>query len=471
MIKFLRLGLCAILWGLQPPMALAEETSAPIENIKTEETVQSLARQLFGNSREKRLAALKKLTDRGKLDAVPALIQALRFVGSHQDINAALVNLVGQQHGPSWFDWMLWLEGHPEIKPFDGFDAFKADVMALIDEDFRLFLSPGIKHKIRIEEIAWGGVRKDGIPSLNNPKLISALEASYLQDEDLVFGVALNGDTRAYPLRIMDWHEMFNDVIGGVPVALAYCTLCGSGILFETKLSSRDRPFIFGSSGFLYRSNKLMYDQQTHSLWSQFTGQPVVGPLTDSNIQLKVRPVIITSWIKWRTEHPKSKVLSLETGFDRQYTPHNAYGAYFNSPDLMFPALITNKRHDPKDYVFALRTTTEEKAWPLSLFEGGAVVNDQLGGQGVVLIGQTKTRTVRAYRAEGQRFVAGPTSSQIKDKMGHLWTIKEDALVDTNGARLERLPGHVAYWFAWQGFKPKKAKLLAKPGPDRAGPD
>ena len=108
-------------------------------------------------------------------------------------------------------------------------------------------------------------------------KLIDAKDADYLLGTALVFGVSINGDTRAYPLRIMGWHEMFNEVIGGVPVALAYCTLCGSGILFETAVEGRARPFVFGSSGFLYRSNKLMFDRETNSLWNQFTGKPVAA--------------------------------------------------------------------------------------------------------------------------------------------------------------------------------------------------
>ena len=98
--------------------------------------------------------------------------------------------------------------------------------------------------------------------------MIAAGDADYLRDDDLVFGVEINGDIRAYPLRIMGWHEMFNEVIGGVPVALAYCTLCGAGILFETAVEGRDEPFVFSTSGFLYRSNKLMYDRQTESMWN-----------------------------------------------------------------------------------------------------------------------------------------------------------------------------------------------------------
>jgi hypothetical protein len=95
-----------------------------------------------------------------------------------------------------------------------------------------------------------------------------------------VFGVAIGGQARAYPLRIVNWHEMVNDTIAGVPVSLAYCTLCGAAILFDARAPGRDTPFTFGSSGLLYRSNKLMYDRQTGSLWNQFTGRPVLGALT-----------------------------------------------------------------------------------------------------------------------------------------------------------------------------------------------
>ena len=144
-------------------------------------------------------------------------------------------------------------------------------------------------------------------------------------------------------------------------------------------MKGRNKPFVFGSSGFLYRSNKLMYDRQTHSLWNQFTGRPVVGKLTGSGIELKILPVAIATWGEWRARHPKTKVLSLRTGYDRNYSPGLPYGAYFASPDLMFPALTPDTRLQPKDYVFGLRMTGVQKAWPLSAFEGGRVLNDRVG--------------------------------------------------------------------------------------------
>ena len=414
-------------------------------------TVDELVRQVFVPDPLARRQVLRILENRGRPDVVPGLIQVMRFVRDGAEIDRTLAALTGEPAGKTWPQWALWQQAHPEITPFEGFDSFKADVMAQIDPEFRRFLRPGVAHEIRLEEILWGGVPKDGIPALTNPRRIAPAEATWLTDDELVFGVEINGDARAYPLRILDWHEMFNDVIGGVPVTLAYCTLCGSGILYDARVPGRDEPFVFGSSGFLYRSNKLMYDQATHSLWNQFTGRPVVGPLTGSGIELEVLPVTIASWRDWRAAHPATTVLSLETGFERDYTPGKPYGAYFASPELMFPVLVPDRRLAPKAYVFALRTDGQEKAWPLDAFAGGRVINDRLGEQAVVLIGDAATRTVRAYRAAGRSFEA--TADRTTLRAGsETWRIEETALVGPDGQRLERLPGHIAYWFAWQGF-------------------
>lgn len=412
-----------------------------------------IAAQVLSDNPQTRSMALDALVARGEPDVTAALIQVMRFIRDDGSIDKAIAALTGEESGKDWADWMLWQQAHPEIMPFEGFDGFKADVMAAIDPNFRQFLQPGIEHDIRLEEITWGGVVKDGIPALTNPKHLTAAEATYITDEELVFGVEINGDARAYPLRVLDWHEMFNDVVGGVPVSLAYCTLCGSGILFGTSVEGRDQPLVFGSSGFLYRSNKLMYDQETHSLWNQFTGKPVVGSLTGSDIELKFLPVAITSWAAWLKQHPETKVLSLDTGFDRDYTPGRPYGAYFASSDLMFPVLVDDKRLEAKDYVYAIRVDGRAKAWPLLDFKGGQVINDQIDDLPIVLIGDTDTRTVRAYlRPDDQEVTASGDSSTVVARGSEIWKVEETGLVASDGRTMERLPGHIAYWFAWQGF-------------------
>jgi hypothetical protein len=320
--------------------------------------------------------------------------------------------------------------------------------------------------KIRFEEIAWGGVTVEDLPPLDNPKMETAEAADYLLPEDLVFGVEINGDARAYPLRIMGWHEMFNETIGGVPVALAYCTLCGAGILFETLVEGRGEPFILGSSGFLYRSNKLMYDRQTDSLWNQFTGRPVSGPLLDSGIELKIRPVVVTSWAKWRAQHPGTSVLSLETGHDRNYDSGVVYRKYFASPDLIFPAIVRNEEHlRRKDYVFGIRQTGAAKAWPLDAFKDSPVINDAVGARNIVLVGDPATRTVRAYERRARSFRRTNEPDRLAGP-GGLWRMGEASLIGPNGEKLPRIPGHISYWFAWDGYIGVKSELYM--GKDRS---
>ena len=408
----------------------------------------------FARGGAQRNRALRFLVERDQKDVIPAFIAVLRLLPDEDGrLLDALQQLARANIPRDWKAWTEWQEEHTEIRPYRGFVSFKADILAGIDPNFRDFLHRGVRHEIRIEEIVWGGVKKDGIPALVNAKQIPTAEATYLTDRELIFGVSINGDSRAYPLRILDWHEMFNDVVGGVPVSLAYCTLCGSGILFDTRVPGRREPFVFGSSGLLYRSNKLMYDTETESLWNQFTGRPVVGELTGSEIELKILPVVITSWKDWLAAHPDTTVLSLDTGFDRNYQPGQPYGAYFASPELMFPAVVRDRRLAPKDRIFVLRDGAGEMAWAISVFGSGAILHDRVGSLDVVLIGNGETETVRAYESGGRTFTAVEGDPARLESDRALWNVTEDALTGPGGESLARLPGHVAYWFAWQSYK------------------
>jgi hypothetical protein len=166
-------------------------------------------------------AALERSGDRA---AIPALIELLRFdLSVPTEVPVGLLEkLSGQRFGAAWPRWVEWLQKQSDVVPPPEFIAWKGRLMSLIDPAFLEWFKPGIPHRIRMEEIVWGGVAKDGIPALVNPGHLPAGQATYLLDDELVFGVTLNGDSRAYPHRIMDWHEMANDVVGGVPVALAY---------------------------------------------------------------------------------------------------------------------------------------------------------------------------------------------------------------------------------------------------------
>ena len=427
-----------------PQIAMAQDMSV----------LEAMRAPLSGSTSEFE-AAMALMRERGNPDVAASLITSLRFSRSRgPQLAQTLTAVTGEDHFTDWFDWMLWQENNPQIKPHADFPAFKRELMVRIDDNFSDFLRP--EHiqpdqmRIRLEEVTWGGVVKDGIPSLDNPELIAAADADYLRGDDLVFGVSINGDVRAYPLRIMGWHEMFNEVIGGVPVALAYCTLCGSGILFETKVDGRSAPLVFGSSGFLYRSNKLMFDRETNSLWNQYTGQPVVGPLVGSGIGLQQRPVVITTWDSWKTSNPTTQVLSLETGHRRNYGSGVVYNDYFASPDLMFPAAVDQRAHQQKDYIFTIRQFGAARAWPLKAFESAPIINDKIADQSLLLIGDADKRSVRAYERGAFAFTA--KNGRVQDQTGSQWTVSEDALIGPAGERLPRVAGHISYWFAWDNY-------------------
>lgn len=350
------------------------------------------------------------------------------------EMGEILRRLTGQNPGDRYFDWIQWIGRHPEIKPMNSYLALKREILSAIDPAFSQFLTDETSIRIRPEEIVWGGVLKDGIPALVNPPHVGASEAKYLQNSDKVFGVFLNGEARAYPLRIMDWHEMVNDVLGGKPFAMPYCTLYSAAIVYDPQVGQTLHTF--GSSGLLYRSNKLMYDHQTLSLWSALSGEPVAGKLVDKGISLKVLPVVRTTWGEWKERHPQTTVLSLNTGFARDYNVE-PYKDYFQSSETMFPVPEEDHRLAAKEFIFALRLEKIKKAYPLDVLIKKGILMDQIGQLNVVLVTDPKGKSVRAYQCDHVQ----PDES---------WKPSEEAFDSPDGrSQCVRLPGHLAYWFGW----------------------
>lgn len=416
---------------------------------------------------------------------VAVLIELLRSsqIGLVKTVDDAAVvevleGLSGQQFGAEWAAWVEWY-GTSLLVPPPGFTGWKGRLLSRIDARFGEFLIEGAPSRIRVEEIQWGGVVVDGIPALTNPPMIQAAAATYLTPQEPVFGLSINGDSRAYPLRILDWHEMVNDVVGGTPVSLAYCTLCGAGIAYAGRASD-GRTYTFGSSGLLFQSNKLMYDRQTRTLWNQLTGEPVLGALAGTPVRLSLLPVVLTSWKDWRSERPTTKVVDIRTGYERTYVPGAPYGQYFSSPDTMFPVWRRSKALPAKARVYALRLDGVPKAYPIEVLAARRVVNDVVGHTPVVLVATRGIVTVRgrreagvvdrvragnvAYSAGGEvraynrgveRFHPGEDAETILDSASRRWHITEEALVAATGDRAPRISGFLAYWFGWYAFFPQ----------------
>lgn len=413
--------------------------------------------RLIGKDEGARAAARVGVMNSRDKSWIPSLVDALFFASSEAriDVFACLERLSGERPGRQYRHWVEYVGGHEEIRPRKGYRGWKAGLFARIDPAFARFLDPSREMKIRPEEIIWGGVRKDGIPALKYPRAVRASEAEFLDDAETVFGIGVNGEYRAYPQRILDWHEMANDALGGQPFALSYCTLCGSAIAYGTR-TFENRTLVFGSSGLLYRSNKLMYDEGTLSLWSNLTGEPVVGPLVGSGVSLPMLPLTVTTWKAWRALHPETTVVGPDTGFKRDYAPGAAYGRYFASPDAMFPVWKRSAVLEPKTWVYALRQGAASRAYPFELLLREKVVNDRVGSANVVLIADPESGTVRSYFREERVFSEGGAAELVEPRTGERWKVDEDGLFSASPGRapLPRYAGHRAYWFGWYAFFP-----------------
>ncbi|HMA19139.1 MAG TPA: DUF3179 domain-containing protein [Thermoanaerobaculia bacterium] len=435
-------------------LALRFATS-PTE-ISPERAGELLARLLSGGEGS-RAAARVAISRSRDVSLVPALVDALFFASgpARDDVVACLESLSGERLGTQYRYWVEYVGGHQDIRPKEGYRAWKAALFARIDPAFAKFLHPSLPISIRPEEIVWGGVRKDGIPALVNPDRVSAAEATFLEGAETVFGIELGKESRAYPQRILDWHEMANDVVGGRAFALSYCTLCGSAIAYATGTTGGP-ALVFGSSGLLYRSNKLMYDQGTLSLWSNLTGEPVVGPLVGRDVRLMPLPVTVSTWADWKARHPDTTVVSLKTGHRRDYAPGAAYGRYFASPETMFPVWRKSPAMPAKSWIYGLRSGLRAKAYPEDALFRERVVNDVLGSLPVVIVADPESGAVRAYERGNRSFAEGPEGSVVDPQTGETWAIAEDGLRRRSGeVSLQRVAGHRAYWFGWYAFFPE----------------
>ena len=563
-------------------LSFAQNSQNTIDYSEYEKVLQSLVEQIentitFGNFDE---SVYREIGETGDLLYAAPLIDIAYFLrgrSEHTVILFALENLTGQDAREGWQGFFEWASKENIALP-PSYDTFKGSLFSVVvDSRFASFFNDvQDTAQVNLIEAVWGGVRVDGIPSLVNAKQISTQDAmleginssrfcngadcSYPAKDELVFGVSINGDNRAYPLRLLNWHEMFNDVIGhtplfdtpngtqvcnfraptefsataqttdgwvkiygesancpasgwiaadaiqwndgvdantlptnlnqelsqdnsltgqvkGMPVMLAYCTLCGSGILYDATIPElsyidddgnevveQNAVLEFGSTGMLMRSNKLMYDRNTNTVWNALRGTPAFGKLATSGIELEILPVVVADWSEWLELHPDTSVLSLDTGVRRNYTNGGAYGQYFNTEDLMFPVWLTNNESNKnKEMIFGMKHLGTTKAFPLKALIPEVVTNDSFAGLDLVLVSHATPErdffepggaTVRAYERNQHNFQKTDDKNTVVDETGTTWQVTENALISTLGEQLPRLPGHLAFWFGWYSFNP-----------------
>jgi len=382
---------------------------------------------------------------------VPMFLETL-YLSNSAEVRAQIVELLQNKTKKSFgFDlekWNNWMWTKNEVVHSQYAD-FKSILYSLIDPKFGAYFDRNRVTTIRLDEVRWGGVLQDGIPPLRKPNMVTANEQSYLDDSNIVFGIEINGDARAYPKRILAWHEMFVDTVGNESVTGVYCTLCGTLILYHNEVDGVE--YQLGTSGFLYRSNKLMYDKNTNSLWNTIWGKPVIGPLARKDITLKRLSVVTTTWNEWKSRHPKTKVLDIDTGYQRDYGEGVAYRDYFATDNLMFGVPELDNRLKNKDEVLGL-IFVEHADQPMAiaadyLLEHN-VYHDKIGEVTFVVLTDA-TGANRVYGTKNIEFVSWDQKQTVTDKNGDAWQLTEASLRSTEGKILHRLPAHRAFWFGW----------------------
>lgn len=264
-------------------------------------------------------------------------------------------------------------------------------------------------------EVKSGGPPKDGIPSIDKPKFIEPGAADFLMQNERVLGLEHNGVAKAYPIKIMNWHEIVNDEFGDKSVVVTYCPLCGSGVAYDARVAGKDREF--GVSGLLYNNDVLLYDRESESLWSQIMSKAVAGPLKGTELQ--VLPLQLTTWADWQSRYPDTQVLSDETGFRRNYN-RDPYAGYEEQNQIMFPVSNSDDRYHKKELVLGLEIDGKYKAYPFSeLKKTNGSIRDTFAGQKLII--------------NYSEMHDSATISSISGK---------------------EVPAITLYWFAWVAFHP-----------------
>ncbi|MFQ5419948.1 MAG: DUF3179 domain-containing protein [Anaerolineae bacterium] len=323
---------------------------------------------------------------------------------------------------------------------------------------------------ISTEEILSGGPPRDGIPSIDKPEFISFAEAAdWLADVEPVISLEINGDARAYPLQILTWHEIVNDTVGGVPVAVTFCPLCNSAITFDRQVG--DEVLEFGTSGLLRNSDLIMYDRTTESLWQQFTGDAIIGDMVGT--RLTFLPSSLISYADFRTAFPDGQVLSRNTGFARRYgeNPYVGYDDINNNPFLYTG--IPDDQLPAMARVVTISFDDLDVAYPLDILIEAGIINDSPGGHDLVVFHTGGTTSALGARVIADAEDIGATGVFDPNLDGQKLTfVKQgDAIVDEQTNSMWNILGQATdgplagkaltpiihadhFWFSWAAFRP-----------------
>ena len=396
----------------------------------------------------------------GDLRWAPWLLDLLRLGPSNltdEQVAGALAVLSGIEREPGQFitaDYRIygqWVYDQA-VDPGPGYLEWKLGLYGPLDDDYVDLLST-VTDPIVLSRIQWGGVPRGGIPELNDPARITPDEAVWMEPDEIVFGVEIDGEAVAYPFRILGHHELANDTVADTPVALVFCTLCRTALLFDRRVDGQ--VLDLQTSGFLTNSNKIMVDVQTDTLWSHLEAVGLAGPL--EGVELEQFPVETTTWAEWVEAHPDTEVLDIPDPifFEDQpergaiayaYEPDSPYQTYYDDPNVWFPVLDTPTDDlELKAEVLGLEVGDRQLAVSVEAIvaEGPRVF---VVGDGAFLVVPNGSAGARVYDASGTDLADGDRPDV--DAAG------TETVVLADGTELPRLAINQGLWFAWFGNNP-----------------
>jgi hypothetical protein len=328
------------------------------------------------------------------------------------------------------------------------------------------------KVSVPYDDILSGGPQKDGIPAINEPRYVKVVEAdSWLKPVEPVVLVRVETEARAYPIQILMWHEIVNDVVNGKPLVISFCPLCNTAIAYERIFNGTTLDF--GTTGRLRFSNLIMYDRQTESWWQQATGESIAGHYTGS--QLTLYPASIVSWDDFKSAYPNGSVLSRETGYNRNYGS-NPYLGYddVNQTPFLYRGTPTPGQLVPMARVLTLEQNREAVAYPYEILSNTGVINDLVGGERVTVfwtkgtasaLDKSKIQDGRdvgaavAYSSnlDGQSLTFKNIGGEIRDvETNSVWDIFGRSISgELKDSQLKALPAINHFWFSWAAFRPE----------------
>ncbi|MEL6390032.1 MAG: DUF3179 domain-containing protein [Bacteroidota bacterium] len=299
------------------------------------------------------------------------------------------------------------------------------------------------------QQSVFNGAPRDGIPSIDDPKFTPALEVDFLEDDALIMGIQIGEDIRAYPHPILDWHEIVNDRLGGVSLAVTYCPLTGTGIAWERVIGGRETTF--GVSGLLFNSNLMPYDRETNSIWSQQRLDCVNGDQIGT--EAVNYSLLETNWKIWREAYPESDVLNTNTSFSRDYQLY-PYGDFrTNDSRLLFPVDTQDGRLPGKQRVLGVLANDEAKAYLWQDVEGPQLVRDNIAGQDIVVVRDRTREYIVAFEVTPSmnvELVDNEFPVILKDTDGNQYDIL--GYSEQTETVLQKPIQFMGYWFSWGTF-------------------